>query len=320
MKILLTGAAGFIGSHVAEFLVARGDTVIGFDNLNDFYPPQIKQRNLEPLVGNGRFRLAVADLEDEAAVANVFAAEDLDAVVHLAARAGVRPSLERPLLYERTNGLGTLHLLEAARRHGCSKLVLASSSSVYGNGSRLPFSEDDPADAPISPYAATKRANELMARTYALAHGLDIGCLRFFTVYGPRQRPEMAIARFIRQIEAGEPIPFHGDGSSRRDYTYIDDIVRGTVAALDRVVAHRGFEIWNLGGHRTTTLDELVSLIEEAVGRRAVRNHLPDQMGDVTATYADISKARRMLGWEPTLSPADGIPRQVAWWRSVARK
>jgi len=315
MKFLLTGAAGFIGSHVTEKLLDRGDSVVGIDNFNDFYSPAIKRRNAEELGRRTGFRLAEADIEDRAAVDEIFAAGSFDAVIHLAARAGVRPSITHPELYERTNGLGTLNLLEAARLTGVVKIVLASSSSVYGTNSKLPFSENDPVDQPVSPYAATKRANELMAHTYHSVHKLHIYCLRYFTVYGPRQRPEMAIAKFLRLVDEGQPVPFHGDGSSRRDYTYIDDIAGGTVAALDTCIRRGGFEIVNLGGHGTTTLAELIGLVEKTVGKPALLQNLPDQPGDVPATYADITKARSLLGWGPATAPSEGIPKQYEWWR-----
>ena len=270
MKILLTGAAGFIGSHVAEALVARGDTVVGFDNFNDFYDPALKRRNVAELAKSPRFSMVLADLEERESVFRAFAAARPELVIHLAARAGVRPSIAQPALYERTNGLGTLHVLEAARDGGNVPVALASSSSVYGGSTRMPYREDDPVSGPISPYAATKRANELQAHTFHAVHRLPVTCLRYFTVYGPRQRPEMAIAKFIAGIAAGREIPFHGDGSSRRDYTFIEDIVRGTVAAADRCAAVRDFRIVNLGGSGTTTLAELVALIEGAVGRKAI--------------------------------------------------
>jgi UDP-glucuronate 4-epimerase len=314
MRVLVTGAAGFIGSHLVDRLLDRGDEVVGLDNFNDFYSPAIKRRNLDRASAHPKFRLALADIEDSGALDSLFSADRFDAVVHLAARAGVRPSIEKPHLYEKTNGLGTMNLLEALRHRGCPPLVLASSSSVYGNLSKLPFAEDDPVDSPVSPYAATKRANELQARAWRNVHGQRSIALRFFTVYGPRQRPEMAIAKFIRKIEEGAPLPFHGDGSSRRDYTFIDDIVTGTLRALDWIASHDACEILNLGGHRTTDLGELVRLIEIAIGKKAILERLPDQPGDVAATWADVRKAERLLGWSPAVPVSEGIAAQVKWW------
>ncbi|MEO8432018.1 MAG: GDP-mannose 4,6-dehydratase [Acidobacteriota bacterium] len=315
MNVLVTGGAGFIGSHVADRLLARGDRAVVLDDFDDFYDPAVKRRNVAPHAGDSRYRLVEGDIRDRALVLRLFEEERFDAVVHLAARAGVRPSLANPALYEEVNGLGTLHLLEAAAAHGKPRFVFGSSSSVYGLGARIPFAEDDPADRPISPYAATKRAGELHVFTAHHLHGLDALCLRFFTVYGPRQRPEMAIARFIGAIERGDAIPVFGDGSSRRDYTYVDDIVDGVEAALKET---RGFDIINLGGSRPVTLAALIAEIERATGRTARIDRRPDQPGDVPVTFADVRRARERLGFEAKVPLAEGIRRSVAWHRGSA--
>jgi UDP-glucuronate 4-epimerase len=267
LKLLVTGGAGFIGSHIAGRRLDRGDSVVVLDDFNDFYDPALKRANVAPFHANPRFRLVTGDIRDRNLVLRTFAEGRFDAVVHLAARAGVRPSLSQPVLYEEVNCVATLHLLEGAVSHGRPLFLFASSSSVYGTNSKLPFAEDDPIERPISPYATTKRAGELHVFTASHLHDLSAWCLRFFTVYGPRQRPEMAIARFIRAIERDEPIPFYGDGSSRRDYTFIDDIVDGVEGALERGAPEGGFDIVNLGGARPVTLTELVLEIERATGR-----------------------------------------------------
>jgi UDP-glucuronate 4-epimerase len=312
--VLLTGGAGFIGSHLAERLHARGDSLVVIDDFNDYYDPAIKRRNVASLQGQDRYTLVEGDIRDAATVSRLFDEHDVDVVVHLAARAGVRPSLEDPLLYERTNGVGTVNLLEGARRRGVERFVFGSSSSVYGANEKLPFGEDDPVNGPVSPYAATKRANELMCYTYSHLFDMKVTCLRFFTVYGPRQRPEMAIHKFTRLIDRGEPVPFFGDGSSRRDYTFIDDIVQGVVKAIDRPF---DYEIINLGESNTVTLAELVELIEGTLGKKANLDRRPSQPGDVPATYADISKARRLLDYAPHTLPEEGIRKFVAWYREA---
>jgi UDP-glucuronate 4-epimerase len=316
LRLLVTGGAGFIGSHLASRRLARGDRVVVLDDFNDFYDPALKRANVAPFAGQPRFRLVEGDIRDRDLVAKTFAEEEFDAVLHLAARAGVRPSLAQPVLYEEVNCVGTLHLLEAAAAHGRPLFVFASSSSVYGINSKLPFAEDDPIERPISPYATTKRAGELHVFTGHHLHGLPAWCLRFFTVYGPRQRPEMAIARFIRSIEAGDPIPFYGDGSSRRDYTYIDDIADGVEAALERASPPAGFEIVNLGGAHPVTLSELVAAIERATGRKARLDRQPSQPGDVPVTYASVEKAERLLGFRARVSLAEGLRRTVDWFRT----
>jgi len=315
MKLLVTGGAGFIGSHVADRRLARGDRVVVLDDFNDFYDPRRKRANVAPHLSsrNSNYRLVEGDIRDRDLVFRLFAEERFDGVVHLAARAGVRPSLRQPVLYEEVNCVATLHLLEAAVSHGAPRFLFASSSSVYGTNSKLPFSEEDPIARPISPYATTKRAGELHVYATHHLHGLQAACLRFFTVYGPRQRPEMAIARFIRCLETDEPIPFFGDGGSRRDYTYIDDIVDGVEAALD---ADFSFEILNLGSSHPVTLTELVAELEEVTGKRARLDRDGDQPGDVPVTFASVEKAERLLGYRPRVPLREGLRRSVEWYRS----
>ncbi|OFV83374.1 MAG: epimerase [Acidobacteria bacterium RBG_13_68_16] len=311
-RILVTGGAGFIGSHLTARLVARGDDVVCLDDFNDYYDPAFKRENVEPFRGSPRWRLVEGDIRNAALVEETYRTFGIEATVHLAARAGVRPSIRHPRLYEEVNGVGTLNVLEAARRSGARTFVFGSSSSVYGTNSKVPFSEDDPIARPVSPYAATKRANELMAYTYYHLYGLSVTCLRFFTVYGPRQRPEMAIYHFTEKLARGEAVPRYGDGSSARDYTYIDDIVEGIQVALDLAAP---FEIVNLGGSRTTTLQHLIELIAAAVGTEPRIDELPPQPGDVPITFADVSKAKKLWGWEPHVLIEDGIRRFVDWFK-----
>jgi UDP-glucuronate 4-epimerase len=311
-RILVTGGAGFIGSHTCERLVARGDELVVLDNFNDFYDPALKRANAALL---GGARVVEGDIRDRALVSKLFAEGEFDAVVHLAAMAGVRPSVQDPLLYEDVNVRGTLVLLEELRRRPRTRFVFASSSSVYGARDKMPFGEQDDIPHPVSPYAATKRAGELVSYTYHHLFGLPVSCLRFFTVYGPRQRPEMAIAKFTRAIDRGEPIPFFGDGSTRRDYTYVDDIVDGVVAAIDRCA---GYEIYNLGENATTTLSELVEQLGRALGRAPILDRQPLQPGDVPLTCADVTKARSKLGYSPRTPVAEGLRRYVAWYREFA--
>ena len=309
--VLVTGAAGFIGSHVAEALLRRGDRVRGIDSLDPFYDPAIKRRNVEEVRRVGDLSFVEGDIRDAAAVRD--AIQGCDAVVHLAAKAGVRPSLRDPVGYADVNVRGTAVLLEAAAAAGVRTFVAASSSSVYGSRSKVPFSEDDPCDRPVSPYAATKRAMELLCASFQANHaGMDLPCLRFFTAYGPRQRPEMAIHAFARAIEEGRSIPVFGDGSSRRDYTYIADIAAGVLGALD---GGKGFRIFNLGESRTTTLTDLVAALEKALGKKAVIDRKPDQPGDVPLTCADVSRARAELGYEPSTTLEVGLGRFVEWMR-----
>ncbi len=315
-QILVTGGAGFIGSHLVAELLAEGHEVVVLDNFDDFYDPAIKRRNLEVLRGQERLRIVEGDIRDEKLVDGLFDTHAIGVVVHLAARAGVRPSIEQPVLYVDVNLNGTAVLLEACRRHGIGKFIFGSSSSVYGNNPKVPFSEKDPVDEPISPYAATKRAGELLCATYHALYQLNVFCLRFFTVYGPRQRPEMAIHKFTRLIDRGLPLPRFGNGESRRDYTHITDIVAGVMRAIDRV---QGFEIINLGGSKTTQLNKLISLIEGRLNKKANISELEECPGDVVATWADVSKAKRLLGYEPAVSIEDGVKRFVEWYRRPER-
>ena len=313
MKILVTGGAGFIGSHVSSALLARGDQLVVLDNFNDFYDPALKRANAAHLALQRSVQIVHGDIRDQALVQSLFARENFDGLIHLAAMAGVRPSLENPLHYGDVNLRGTQILLEELRRRPRTRFVFASSSSVYGSNDKVPFREDDDIHHPVSPYAATKRAGELLAYTHHHLYGIPTTCLRFFTVYGPRQRPEMAIAKFTRAVMEHRPIPFFGDGSTRRDYTYIDDIVDGVVKALDHC---EGYEIYNLGESATTTLSELVELIGKTVGEEPILDRQPLQPGDVLVTYADISKARSRLGYAPRTSVAEGLELYVAWVHS----
>jgi len=313
MRVLVTGGAGFIGSHVVEDLVRSGHSVVCLDNFDDFYDPGVKRANLTVSARSGSVRLVEGDLRDQASLDRCFS-ESIDVVIHLAARAGVRPSLLQPDLYYDVNVMGTIRLLETMRRHGVHRLLFASSSSVYGNNRKTPFAETDNVDLPISPYAATKKAGELLCHTYHHLYGFDIFCLRFFTVYGPRQRPEMAIHQFARRILGGQPITIYGDGTSRRDYTYIADIVSGINGCLRSL---KGFEILNLGESRTVTLSGLVDLLEEAIGAKAVLVREPMQPGDVLVTYADIEKARRLVGYDPQWPLEKGIREFVTWFRET---
>jgi len=312
-KVLVTGAAGFIGSHLAETLLARGDSVVGLDKFNDYYDPAIKRRNTAAALANPNYRLVEADICDEPSLRAVFESERPDVVVHLAARAGVRPSLQDPNLYHRVNVIGGQHILDACRDYKPSHLVFASSSSVYGGSTAVPFGETDPVMRPISPYAATKRMNELQGHVYSHIYGLNVTMLRFFTVYGPRQRPDMAIRMFVRNLLEGRAIPMFGDGSTRRDYTYIDDIIDGVVRCVDRPFR---YEIFNLGESHTTSLAELIELIAKHTGKPALIDRRPLQPGDVDITYADVSHARELLGYAPRFTMDEGIGRFVAWYRA----
>jgi len=316
MEILVTGGAGFIGSHLAERLLDRGDRVLVLDDLNDFYDPAVKQRNLAGIRASADAAFVQGDIRDRPLLDRVFGERRFDVIVHLAARAGVRPSLAQPLLYESVNCGGTLNLLECARVHGVQRFVFASSSSVYGNVRETPFREEARIDRPISPYAATKAAGELYGHTYHHLYGLSVTALRFFTVYGARQRPDMAIHKFTRLIDEGRAVPFYGDGTTERDYTYYTDVVDGVIAAIDRDL---GFEIINLGESHTTRLLDLVGMIEENLGKKAVLAKAPLQPGDVIRTCADVSKAARLLDYRPTTPVAEGIARFVEWYRSDFR-
>jgi UDP-glucuronate 4-epimerase len=311
-RILVTGGAGFIGSHLVEALLERGDAVQVVDSFDTFYDPEIKRRNVRGF--KDRVRFAEFDIRDVSGMASVFRDFRPETVVHLAARAGVRPSIEQPVLYADVNVTGTANLLEVSRQTGVHKFVFASSSSVYGVNDKVPFSEADPVTHPISPYAATKLAGEHLCQVYHHLYGMDTVCLRFFTVYGPRQRPDLAIHKFTRAIVRGEPIPVFGDGSTRRDYTFIRDILQGILSSVDRRFE---FEVINLGESRPIMLRELIAVIEAAVGRKAVIDRRPLQPGDVPVTYADIAKAERLLDYRPEYEVEKGIIQFVAWFRDT---
>jgi UDP-glucuronate 4-epimerase len=323
--VLVTGGAGFIGSHLVEALLAEGRRVVVFDNFNDFYAPALKQANVAALRATarrtgGRLRVLKGDLRSRSDIGRaltILGPPEAVAVVHLAAMAGVRPSIARPRLYHAVNIDGTLNLLEACREAGVKRLAFASSSSVYGNNTKVPFAESDPVDAPISPYAMTKKAGELLCHTYHHLYGLSVACLRFFTVYGPRQRPDLAIHKFARLLAAGRPIPFFGDGTTRRDYTYVTDTLQGVLGALAWLEAagEPRYEIFNLGESQTVTLSRLVELLGQAMGCTPKLERLPMQPGDVLCTYADIARSRSLLGYDPQVKIEDGIRRFVAWFR-----
>lgn len=312
-RILVTGGAGFIGSHLMDRLADQGRAAVCLDNFNDFYDPGLKRMNMSGYMDKPDVEVVEGDIRDVDLLERVFSDTRPTQVVHLAAMAGVRPSLENPRLYQDVNGMGTLNLLEMSRRYEVEHFIFGSSSSVYGLNSKVPFSPDDPVDCPISPYAATKLANELLCRTYSHLYGLKVTCLRFFTVYGPRQRPDLAIRKFTTLIERGEPVPVYGDGTFKRDYTYIDDIMDGVLKALDM---RFDFDIFNLGESRTTETIQLVRLIEEALGKKADVKHMPVQPGDMPITFADIEKSKRVLGYDPKVAIEEGIPLFVDWFRA----
>ena len=315
MRILVTGGAGFIGSHLVEKLLTSGHDVAILDDFNDFYDPQIKRENVAAVSKN--VAIHHVDLRDSAAVRTLFHQKKFEAIAHLAARAGIRPSILHPQLYYDTNVNGTLHLLDAARMTGVERFIFASSSSVYGISKTVPFSEDQHLTQTISPYAATKIAGEFLCSTFSHLYQMRVVALRYFTVYGPRQRPDLAIHQFTRKIYAGQPIDQFGDGSTRRDYTYIDDVIQGTVAALQ----YSGplFDIFNLGESETIQLKDLIAAIENALGKKAKINRLPEQPGDVPLTCADISKARKLLGYNPSTRLSDGLPRFIDWFLGSGR-
>lgn len=315
VNILITGGAGFIGSHLSERLLERGDRLVVLDNLSDYYDPELKRQNLSPSEKSPNMTFVKGDILDRTILDSIFAEDPFDVIVHLAAQAGVRASLQDPILYEQVNCHGTLNLLELARQHGIKRFVFASSSSVYGNVRTVPFREDARIDRPVSPYAATKAAGELYCHNYYHLYEISVTALRFFTVYGPRQRPDMAIRKFTSLIDSGKPIPFYGDGSTERDYTFYTDIINGVVAAIDRDL---GFEIINLGESRTTKLSRLVSIIEECLGKKALVEKLPMQPGDVTVTCADVSKARRLLDYNPSIAVEDGVKLFVEWYKRAS--
>ena len=325
----VTGGAGFIGSHLCEALLRDGRIVITLDNFDPFYEPKIKQHNIDSIqkimqeeeIEASHFKLIEGDIRDRELLKKIFSElkqyDKAITILHIAAKAGVRPSIDNAPLYTDVNIIGTQNIFEVAKSFGVKKIIYASSSSVYGENKKVPFNEEDNVDSPISPYAMTKKSNELLAHTYHHLYSIDTIGLRFFTVYGPRQRPDLAINKFTRMIDSGEAIPFYGDGSTRRDYTYIDDIIDGVLRALDYIEVHDNiYEILNLGESQTTTLRELVSHIENAVGKKAIINHLPLQPGDVPQTYADISKAKRVIGYQPTTLISEGITKYVAWYQA----
>ncbi|MHC5075949.1 MAG: GDP-mannose 4,6-dehydratase [Planctomycetota bacterium] len=314
MKILITGAAGFIGSHLTERLLNDGHTVVGIDNFDDFYDPNIKRSNIAASLENKNFKLIEADTRD-GEICDQLITNDIEVIVHLAAKAGVRPSIEQPVLYADVNINGTLVLLEAARKQNTKKFIFASSSSVYGKNKKIPFSENDPVDHPISPYAATKKACELICHTYHHLYGINITSLRYFTVYGPRQRPDLAIHKFTALIEKGKSIPIYGNGSMMRDFTYIDDIIDGTVAAIDQC---EGYHLYNLGESRTISVNDLVNELEIVLGKKVQKEFLPSQPGDVDKTCADVTRAINDLGYNPSTDIQTGLKKFVTWFRNKA--
>jgi UDP-glucuronate 4-epimerase len=313
MSVLVTGAAGFIGSHLTDTLLARGDEVVGLDNFDSFYDRSSKEANLARARDDSGFTLIEADIRDAEALANL--PDDIDAIIHLAALAGVRPSIADPVRYADVNLIGTARLLHFAKSRGIRSFVFSSSSSVYGNNDKVPFSEDDPVDHPISPYAATKKSGELLCHAAAHLDGIRTICLRLFTVYGPRQRPDLAIRKFARLMKEGRPIPMFGDGSTSRDYTYVSDIMSGCVSAYDwsRRAADGAYEVVNLGGSRSIRLSELIQVIGEELGVDPEVERLPMQPGDVTRTFADVSRAGRLLGYHPRVALRDGIASFLDW-------
>ena len=313
-RILITGGAGFIGSHLVDRLLNSDvEQITVVDDFNDFYEPNIKRANICSHLNNPRYQLVEADIRDAKTLEQSLAVAQFDCIVHLAARAGVRPSLDQPRLYNETNVNGTLNLLELARQRGIKQFVFGSSSSVYGINAKVPFSEDDPIRQPISPYAATKGAGELLCHSYSHLYAIRCVCLRFFTVYGPRQRPDLAIHKFARLISEGKPIPVFGDGTTRRDYTYIDDIIDGVVAAIN--YDQSDYEVINLGESRTVELRELIALLEKELDAHAVIDRQPAQPGDVPQTFADITKARKLLGYNPQTQIEEGLRKFVDWFR-----
>ncbi|HEX9205625.1 MAG TPA: NAD-dependent epimerase/dehydratase family protein [Candidatus Deferrimicrobiaceae bacterium] len=312
LTVFVTGAAGFIGSHVCEALLSRGDRVVGLDNFDPFYDRKIKERNLGGLRAHRAFSFQEGDIRDAAALSRWGEGIRPDGLIHLAAKAGVRPSVADPAGYADVNVVGTVRLLDWARARAVPKLLFASSSSVYGGNTKVPFAEDDFVDRPVSPYAATKKAGELLCHTYCHLYGMNVVALRFFTVYGPRQRPEMAIHKFTRNILEGREVDLYGDGSSRRDYTHIDDIVSGVLGSMN---APPGYRVYNLGESATISLSDLVSLLEKACGRPAARRFRPPEPGDVPLTYADISRAKAEIGYDPRVPIGAGVERFVEWYR-----
>jgi UDP-glucuronate 4-epimerase len=316
VNFLVTGGAGFIGSNLCERLLHEGHSVWALDDLNSFYDVSIKQRNIREIQALAKpFTFVHGDITDRSALNELFRETKFDQIIHLAARAGVRPSLRDPALYQRVNVEGAVNLLEAARLTGVKKIILASSSSVYGVNAKIPFSEDDPIFSAISPYAASKLACESLGHVYHHVYGMNVVMLRFFTVYGPRQRPDLAIHKFAQLITAGKPIPVFGDGSTARDYTYISDTIDGVLACSKKEF---GYEVFNLGDSQTVTLNHLIELLENALGKKAIIDRKPLQPGDVPITFADISKAKKVLGYNPQVRIEEGIPRFVEWFRRTS--
>ena len=313
MYILVTGAAGFIGSHVCEFFINRGHSVIGIDNFDPFYALEIKELNLAELKKSDRFKFYKTDIRNQKTLSDIFSKNKVDVVIHLAAKAGVRPSIDSIEEYYDVNVNATVCLLETMRKNHVKKMLFASSSSIYGNNPKVPFSETDSVDNPISPYASTKKSGELLCHVYNHLYNFDITCLRFFTVFGPRQRPDLAIHKFTRLIDEGKPIPFYGDGLTSRDYTYIDDIVEGINCAFNHL---KGYQLFNLGESNVITLNQLVKTIENSLNKKAILNKLPMQAGDVIKTYADISKAKSEIGYNPKFNFQTGINEFVNWYKS----
>ena len=312
MRFLVTGGAGFIGSNLVDSLLLQGHEVVCLDNFDNYYDPSIKNCNISKALSYSTYRLIKGDIRDKQLLKTIFSENKTDMVIHLAARAGVMPSVQNPELYYDVNVMGTLYLLECMQKANVKRLIFASSSSVYGNSKIVPFSESMVVDYPISPYAASKKAGELLCHTFHHIHGFDIFCLRFFTVYGPRQRPEMAIHNFVNSIIQGLPIMQFGDGNSQRDYTYIDDIIAGVKGAIKNL---KGYEIINIGESQAISLKDLISIIESAVGGKAIIRTVPQQAGDVKITYADITKAKKMLGYAPTFPIVKGIELFVEWYK-----
>ncbi len=310
-KILVTGGAGFIGSHLSERLTEQGNKIFCLDNFNDYYDVRIKRNNIKSLLTHPNYKLIEGDILDLSLLKNIFTEHQFDIVVHLAARAGVRPSIQEPLLYQRVNVEGTSNLLEMARNHGIDKFIFASSSSVYGKNEKVPFAEVDLVDFPISPYASTKKAGELICYTYHHLFKLPVTCLRFFTVYGPRQRPDMAIHKFTDKIFKGEKLPMFGDGHTRRDYTYISDIIDGICKSIEHCTS---YHIYNLGESKTIELKKIIQLIGESLGKEVEIEKLPLQPGDVPITFADITKAKREINYDPQVNVEEGVKRFVAWY------
>ena len=312
MYILITGGAGFIGSHLCEKLIDLNHKIICIDNFNNYYNPKIKENNLKNIIDNKNFTLYRLDILNKEKINEIFSSQKINIIIHLAARTGVRPSLSNALLYEAVNVQGTINLLEACKDYGIKKFIFASSSSVYGDNKKVPFSEDDNVDNPVSPYAATKKSGELICYTYHHLYDISILCFRLFTVYGPRQRPEMAIHKFTRHILEEKPIEVFGDGTSSRDYTYIDDIISGIISSLDKI---NGYEIINLGNSKPINLLKLINLIEKAISCKAVIKYADAQPGDVLTTYADIRKAKKMLKYQPEISIEEGIENFIKWYK-----